>query len=53
MDNRLKLGDLVKTMHAYPTYGFALQMAAADRFMASLSGGFKGAVVRALTRLTR
>jgi pyruvate/2-oxoglutarate dehydrogenase complex dihydrolipoamide dehydrogenase (E3) component len=53
IDNNLKLGDLARSIHAYPTYGFALQLAAADEFYTSLTAGVQGALIKGLTRFTR
>jgi hypothetical protein len=53
IDHQLTLGDLARTIHAYPTYGFALQVAAADAWTAALTAGWKGWLIKTLARLTR
>ncbi len=50
LSRRLTLADLAGAIHVYPTYGFAIQQAAADASYAQVSRGRRGAVVRFLAR---
>ena len=52
IDQRMKLGELANTLHAYPTYSMAtLQMATEER-LSQLLSGTSGRIVRALSRLS-
>jgi len=53
IDHGLKLADLARTIHVYPTYGFALQVAAADAWTEALTTGWQGWLIKTLARLTR
>ncbi len=53
MDNKITFARLCRSIHVYPSYGFALQLASADAFYEQLTRGATGLVVRALTRLVR
>jgi pyruvate/2-oxoglutarate dehydrogenase complex dihydrolipoamide dehydrogenase (E3) component len=53
MDNRITFARLCRSIHVYPSYGFALELASADCFYDKLSGGTTGTIVRALARLAR
>jgi hypothetical protein len=53
LEHGLTLGDLARTIHVYPTYGFATQQAAAEYTVATLFGGVRGALLKAAGRLLR
>jgi pyruvate/2-oxoglutarate dehydrogenase complex dihydrolipoamide dehydrogenase (E3) component len=48
VSRRLTLASLASAVHVYPTYGFALQQAAADGYFDQLTNGRLGAVIRQL-----
>ncbi|HSH79561.1 MAG TPA: FAD-dependent oxidoreductase [Herpetosiphonaceae bacterium] len=50
MQQGLKLGDLGKSMHVYPTYGMAAQQASYDATVSRLTSGWRGSALRALVR---
>jgi pyruvate/2-oxoglutarate dehydrogenase complex dihydrolipoamide dehydrogenase (E3) component len=50
LSQRLTLADLAGTIHVYPTYGFALQQAAAEGYFKQLGRGRRGALTRLLAR---
>ena len=53
IDNKISFDKLCRSIHVYPSYGFALQLGSADALYYGLSRGIKGALVRALARLAR
>jgi pyruvate/2-oxoglutarate dehydrogenase complex dihydrolipoamide dehydrogenase (E3) component len=50
VSRRLTLANLASAIHVYPTYGFALQQAAAEGYFEQLTRGHRGAVMRMLAR---
>src|SRR5262249_19135149 len=46
----LRLADLARAVHVYPTYGFALQQAAVAGHLEQLAGGRVGVITRLLAR---
>jgi pyruvate/2-oxoglutarate dehydrogenase complex dihydrolipoamide dehydrogenase (E3) component len=50
LSRRLRLADLAGAIHVYPTYGFALQQAAADGYLEQISRGRLGGLTRLLAR---
>jgi pyruvate/2-oxoglutarate dehydrogenase complex dihydrolipoamide dehydrogenase (E3) component len=50
LSQRLTLADLAGAIHVYPTYGFALQQAAAEGYFKQLGRGRRGALTRLLAR---
>jgi pyruvate/2-oxoglutarate dehydrogenase complex dihydrolipoamide dehydrogenase (E3) component len=50
LSKRLRLRDLAGAIHVYPTYGFALQQAAANDYFAQLGSGRGGRIMRLLAR---
>lgn len=53
LERRLALRDLALTMHAYPTYGAAIQQASFATMMTQLMGGWRGPLLRAAVRWRR
>jgi pyruvate/2-oxoglutarate dehydrogenase complex dihydrolipoamide dehydrogenase (E3) component len=53
MDNGIPFRKLASTIHVYPTYGFALQQAAAEVQYDWLTRGLRGEVTRWLNKLSR
>ena len=53
LDRGLKIGDLAKSIHVYPTYSMAGMQAAAHIRVAQLLHGTSGKVVRGMARLMR
>lgn len=53
IDNKIAFDKLCRSIHIYPSYGFALQLGSADALYHDLSHGIKGLVIRALARLAR
>ncbi|TAK21310.1 MAG: pyridine nucleotide-disulfide oxidoreductase [Chloroflexota bacterium] len=53
MDNRIPFDRLCRSMHVYPSHGFALQLASVDDFYEKLVSGATGSVLRALAGLAR
>jgi hypothetical protein len=51
MDQRLKIGDLVNSLHIYPTYSMASQQAALHIRMAQMLTGSSGRMILDLDRL--
>jgi pyruvate/2-oxoglutarate dehydrogenase complex dihydrolipoamide dehydrogenase (E3) component len=49
IDNRIKLVDLGRTIHAYPTYGTAIQQLAARLALGRSMSGWRGRLLRALS----
>ena len=49
----LKIGDLARSIHVYPTYSTASMQAAANIRVAQLLSGASGRVVRGFARLSR
>jgi pyruvate/2-oxoglutarate dehydrogenase complex dihydrolipoamide dehydrogenase (E3) component len=52
IDGSLGLSELASTIHAYPTFGFAIQQLAAEAALEAASSGIRGKAVRALRRLS-
>jgi pyruvate/2-oxoglutarate dehydrogenase complex dihydrolipoamide dehydrogenase (E3) component len=50
LSKRLRLADLASAIHVYPTYGFALQQAAAEAYFERLTRGRLGGISRLLAR---
>ncbi len=50
VDRGLKFGDLVKTLHTYPSLATGSQQLAWETSLAGLTGGFRGRLVRWLSR---
>ena len=53
LDQRMKVGDVARSIHVYPTYSMASMQAAADIRVGQLLGGTSGRVIRGLSRLMR
>ena len=53
LEHGLKLGDLAKIIHVYPTYSTAGMQAAADIRVARLLGGTSGRIIRQVAHLLR
>jgi pyruvate/2-oxoglutarate dehydrogenase complex dihydrolipoamide dehydrogenase (E3) component len=51
MAQRLRLQDLASAIHPYPTYNSAVQLLATQMAMQQFMGGWRGRVVRRLSRL--
>jgi pyruvate/2-oxoglutarate dehydrogenase complex dihydrolipoamide dehydrogenase (E3) component len=49
----LKLGDLARTIHPYPTYNSGLQLLATEMAVNHTMQGLSGAVIRAASQFTR
>jgi len=52
IDRGLTLSELASTIHAYPTFGFAVQQLAAEASFEAATMGTKGRVTRALRHLS-
>ena len=52
IDREMSISDLASTIHAYPTFGFAIQQLAAEAAFEAASKGIRGQAMRALRRLT-
>ena len=52
IDRGLTLSDLASTIHAYPTFGFAIQQLAAEATFEAAASGIRGQALRALRRLS-
>ena len=52
IDRGLTVSDLASTIHAYPTYGFAVQQLAAEAAFEAAATGIRGQTLRALRRLS-
>ena len=50
LDRGLRVDDLARTMHAYPTYGVAIQQAAGEAVLGRLTLGWRGRLLRATAR---
>ena len=50
VDRRMKFGDLAKTLHAYPSLATGSQQLAWEAYLAGLTGGFRGRLLRWLSR---
>ncbi len=46
----LKLGDLARSIHVYPTYGIGTQQVTADATLARITQGWRGQLLRTLVR---
>lgn len=53
LDQGLKISDVVKSIHIYPTYSIASQQAAFHIWVAQLLAGASGKVIKGLARLMR
>ena len=53
MEHDLKLGDIAKVIHVYPTYSMAAQQATAEIQLEKLLAGTSGRLIRGMTRLIR
>ena len=53
LDQGLKVGDIARSIHVYPTYSMASMQAAAHIRVEELLSGFSGKAVRGLSRLIR
>lgn len=52
IDRELTVSELASTIHAYPTYGFAIQQLAAEATFEAAATGIRGQAMRALRRLS-
>jgi pyruvate/2-oxoglutarate dehydrogenase complex dihydrolipoamide dehydrogenase (E3) component len=52
IDRGLSVSDLASTIHAYPTFGFAIQQLAAEATLDAIAGGIRGRAIHALRRLS-
>ena len=52
IDRGLTLSELAGTIHAYPTFGFAIQQLAAEASMEAAASGIRGRAISALRRLS-
>jgi len=52
IDRGLSVSDLASTIHAYPTFGFAIQQLAAEAALDAAATGIRGKAVHALRRLS-
>ncbi len=50
VQNELKLGELARSIHVYPTYGIGAQQASSDATMSRFTRGWRGSALRALVR---
>ena len=53
MDQKMKIGDLVNSLHVYPTYSMASQQAALHIKVGQMLAGTSGHIIRGLARLMR
>ena len=53
LDRRLKLADLARTIHVYPTYGTGVQQLATDLTVERMLSGRVGRLARKLARWGR
>jgi arylformamidase len=53
VEHGLKVGDIARVIHVYPTYSVASMQAAADMRVAQLLGGTRGKIIRRLVQLMR
>jgi pyruvate/2-oxoglutarate dehydrogenase complex dihydrolipoamide dehydrogenase (E3) component len=52
IDRGLSVSDLASTIHAYPTFGFAIQQLAAEAALSAAATGIRGRAIHALRRLS-
>jgi pyruvate/2-oxoglutarate dehydrogenase complex dihydrolipoamide dehydrogenase (E3) component len=52
IDRELTVSELASTIHAYPTFGFAIQQLAAEATFEAAATGIRGQAMRALRRLS-
>lgn len=52
IDRGLSVSDLASTIHAYPTFGFAVQQLAAEVAFEAAASGIRGHALRTLRRLS-
>lgn len=52
IDRGLSVSDLASTIHAYPTFGFAIQQLAAEVAFEAAATGIRGRAIHALRRLS-
>jgi pyruvate/2-oxoglutarate dehydrogenase complex dihydrolipoamide dehydrogenase (E3) component len=52
IDRGLSVSDLASTIHAYPTFGFAIQQLAAEATLEAIAGGIRGRAIHVLRRLS-
>ncbi len=50
IEQGLKLGDVARSIHVYPTYGIGTQQVSADATLAQLTRGWRGKALRTLIR---
>ena len=50
IDQKLRLSDVIKTMHVYPTVGMGNQQLAWEAYLSSLTSGWRGRLLRWLSR---
>ena len=50
IDRKMRLSDVIKTMHVYPTVGMGNQQLAWEAYFSSLTSGFKGQALQWLSR---
>ena len=53
LERGLKIGDISRVIHVYPTYSTASMQAAADIRVAQLLGGKSGRLIRKVAQLLR
>jgi pyruvate/2-oxoglutarate dehydrogenase complex dihydrolipoamide dehydrogenase (E3) component len=51
IDRGLSVSDVASTIHAYPTFGFAIQQLAAEAAFAAAATGIRGRAIHAVRRL--
>ena len=52
IDRGLGIGGLASTIHIYPTFGFAVQLPAAEAAFTAAASGVRGRALRAVRRFT-
>ena len=52
IDRELSVSDLASTIHAYPTFGFAIQQLAAEAAFVAAATGIRGHALRTIRRLS-
>jgi pyruvate/2-oxoglutarate dehydrogenase complex dihydrolipoamide dehydrogenase (E3) component len=50
LEHGLRVAELARTIHAYPTYGFGVQQLSAEATFADLTRGWRGRLLKALAR---
>ena len=50
IDRKLRISDVIKTMHVYPTVGMGNQQLAWEAYLSSLTSGWRGRLLRWLSR---